>query len=68
MRRQTRQVTVEVEVDIDVFTMTENERDDLRIEARRIIRVCGLVEQPFDRENVRKIAEGLLETLEELEQ
>lgn len=63
MKRQTRYVDVQAEVSI--FEFTEEEREKLRDTAHRIMRICQLVPQEFDRKAVMDLARGVLDILEE---
>lgn len=64
MNRRTRTVNVDVDVDISVLEFTEDEIKDLKIAALRIVRICQLVPQEFDRKAVIDEANAILKVLE----
>lgn len=66
MLRRSRFVEVTADVDLTVFEMTEEEVETLKDTARRIVRICNLEPQDFDRKGVKTLAQGMMEILGEL--
>lgn len=65
MRRKTRSTEVTVDVDLELFELTREEFEDLTGHAESIVRLCSLVEQPFDRKAIADKAQRIVDTLED---
>ena len=57
--------SVDVIAGLTAYEMTEDEIERLKETAKRILRICNLVPQDFDRKMVIELAKGIISTLEE---
>lgn len=59
MRSRTRYIQTEVEV--STWELEEREIEEIKETLNRIVRICNLVPQEFDRKAVKDLTAGLLE-------
>jgi len=52
---------VQAEVEIYCWELTEEEIDEIKETLQRILRICNLVPQEFDRKAVKDLTSGLIE-------
>lgn len=64
MKRRTRFVSIDTELEIPTWEMTEQELETLKETAERIVRICSLEQQEFDRKAVREMALRIIEVMD----